>query len=83
MYFNSMTCNKPVDFQRTFAMNINFIYYAYNLLYIRCTNYIISISKKGMQSDSTTICDIQQQLNDIEVCHIYIINISEDNAYSS
>ena len=25
-----------------------------------------------MQSDSTTICDIHQQLNNIEVCHIYI-----------
>ena len=36
-----------------------------------------------MQSDSTTICDIHQQLNNIEVCHIYIFNIAEYNAYSS
>ena len=36
-----------------------------------------------MQSDSTAICDIQQQLNNIEVCHIYIINIAEYNAYKS
>ena len=44
---------------------------------------ILSRYQKKMQSDSTTICDIQQQLNYIEVCHIYIINIAEYNAYSS
>ena len=36
-----------------------------------------------MHSDSTTIFDIYQQLNDIEVCHIYIFNIIEYNAYSN
>ena len=35
-----------------------------------------------MQSDSTTIYDIIQQLNNIEVCHIYIFNIAEYNAYN-
>ena len=43
---------------------------------------IFSRYQKNMQSDSTTICDIQQQINNIEVCHIYIINIVEYNAYS-
>ena len=33
---------------------------------------ILSRYQKKMQSDLTTICDIQQQLNNIEVCHIYI-----------
>ena len=59
---------KPVDFKRTFAMNIILYYYAL------CQ--ILSISK-NMQSDSTTICDIHQQLNNIEVCNIYIFNIAE------
>ena len=35
-----------------------------------------------MQSDSTTICDIHQKLNNIEVYQIYIFNIAEYNAYS-
>ena len=30
-----------------------------------------------MQSDSTTICNIHQQLNNIEICHIHIFNIAE------
>ena len=34
-----------------------------------------------MQHDSTTLCDIHQQLNNIEVCHIYIFNIAEYNGY--
>ena len=37
---------------------------------------IFSRYQKNMQSDSTTICDIHQQLNNIEVCHIYIFNIA-------
>ena len=43
---------------------------------------IFSRYQKKMQSDPTTICDIHQQLNNIEVCHIYIFNIAECNAYS-
>ena len=43
---------------------------------------IFSRYKKKMQSDSTTICDIHQQLNNIDVCHIYIFNIAECIAYS-
>ena len=35
-----------------------------------------------MQSDFTTKCDIHQQLNNIKMCHIYIFNIAEYNAYS-
>ena len=38
-----------------------------------------------MQSDSTTICDIHQQLNNIEFCYMYIgvlFNIAEYNDYS-
>ena len=30
-----------------------------------------------MQSDSTMICDINQQLNNIEVCHIYISDVND------
>ena len=68
---------KPVDFQRTFAMNI----ITSIMLYDRCTNYIIPISKKDA-IHSTMICDFHQQLNNIKVCHIYIFNIEEYNAYS-
>ena len=51
------------------------------MLYGRCTNCIISISTKyAIRFD--TICDIHQQLNIIEVYHIYIFNIAEYNAYS-
>ena len=39
-----------------------------------------------MQSDSTILCDIHQQLNNIEVykqlSYLYIFNIVEYNAYS-
>ena len=35
-----------------------------------------------MQYDSTTICNIHQQLNNIEVYYIYIFNITGYNAYS-
>ena len=43
---------------------------------------ILSRYQKNMQSDSTRICDIHQQLNNIKVCHIYIFNITEYNYYS-
>ena len=42
---------------------------------------IFSRYQKKMQSDLTIICDIHQQLSNIEVCHIYICNIAECNAY--
>ena len=51
------------------------------MLYDRCTNYIFSISKK-MQFDLTAIFYFHQKLNNINVCHIYIFNIAEYNAYS-
>ena len=41
---------------------------------------VLSLYQKKMQSDSTTICDIHQQLYNVEVCHIYIINIAEYNS---
>ena len=34
---------------------------------------IFSRYQNKMQSDSTTICNIHQQLNNIEICHIYIL----------
>ena len=49
---------------------------------ITITITILSRYQKNMQSDSTTIYDIIQQLNNIEVCHIYIFNIAEYNAYN-
>ena len=47
------------------------------------TDVIIIFSRyqNKMLSDSTKICDILQQLNNIEACHIYIFNIAEYNAY--
>ena len=49
------------------------------MLYSRCTNYILSISKKdAIRFD----CDIHQQLDNIEVYHIYIFNIAEYNAHA-
>ena len=50
------------------------------MLYGRCTN-VLSRYHKHMQSDSITIRDIHQQLNNIEVYHIYIFNIAEYNSY--
>ena len=41
---------------------------------------ILSLYQKKMQSDSTTICDIHQQLNNIKGCHIYIFNHAEYNS---
>ena len=43
---------------------------------------IFSRYQKKMKSDSTTICDIHQQLDNMEGCHIYIFNIAEYNANS-
>ena len=51
------------------------------MLYGRCTNCIISISKKYEIRFDYDMC-IHQQLNNIEVYHIYIFNIAEYNAYS-
>ena len=71
MYFNSTTCNEACVFS-TYLCN------EYNLhLFIADVLIIFSRYKKNMQSDSTTICYIHQQLNNIEVCHIYIFNIAE------
>ena len=42
------------------------------------TDVIIIFSRyqNKIQSDSTTICNIHQQLNNIEICHIHIFNIA-------
>ena len=50
MYFNSTTCNEA----RGFSTYLRNEYTLPIMLYSRCTNYILSISKT-MQSDSTTI----------------------------
>ena len=46
---------------------------------IKITITISSRYQTNIQSDSTTIYDIHQQLNNIEVYHIYIFNIAEYN----
>ena len=74
-----MTCNKARGFS-TYLCNEN-------NLHLLCVMFDVIIIfyryQRKMQSDSTTICDIHHQLNNIEVCHIYIFNIAEYNTYSS
>ena len=73
MYFNSTTLNEA-------RICSTYLYNEHNLhllCFMADVLIILSRYKKKMQSDSTTLCDINQQLNNIKVCHIYIFNIAE------
>ena len=70
-----MTCNKARGFSKYLCNGNNL-----HLVCFMADVIIIFFQyKKKMQSDSTTICDIHQQFNNIEVYHIYIFNIAEYN----
>ena len=79
MYFNSTTFKEA----RGFSMYLCNEHNLQLLCFIADVLIIFSRYQKKMQSDSTTICDIHQQLNNIEDCHIYIFNIAEYNDYST